>query len=208
MSLRARDAEISAKLEKAELRNRQLEAILRVHHVQLPSDSDYLDQNNSLLSDVPLPPANGITSSRPDLRVAHPVMEELIDLNDPQNAIDVILYLEQNCLDHIHQHRGEDNEKGHSLQLQMSIMESTTQATQPWSKSRVSTWSSLSTSKPQLEAQLERLLSTARVLDLQGELTPVMCWYNMKETVAKTPLSVKQLDQLLTALLPNMSCRG
>lgn len=208
MSLRARDAEISAKLEKAELRNRQLEAILRAHHVQLPSDSDYLDQNNSLLSDVPLPPANGITSSRPDLRVAHPVMEELIDLNDPQNAIDVILYLEQNCLDHIHQHRGEDNEKGHSLQLQMSIMESTTQATQPWSKSRVSTWSSLSTSKPQLEAQLERLLSTARVLDLQGELTPVMCWYNMKETVAKTPLSVKQLDQLLTALLPNMSCRG
>lgn len=209
MSLRVREAEIAAKLERAESKNYQLEAILQAHNIQLPIDPEHQNQDDLMLDSISSQPSDRVAPQWSERRIASSAAtDELIDITEPQNAIDVILYLEQNCLDHIHQHRGEDNEKGHSLQLQMSIMEASAQATEPWSKSRVATWSSLSTSRSQLDAQLSRLLNTARVLDLQGELTPVMCWSQMKERLGRNPLPVQQLDQLLAVLLLNMTCRG
>lgn len=209
MSLRARDAELSNKLQKSEWMVDRLKALLETHHINLPSDMEAPDNLlDPALDDLSLAAGNRCNSPWPELRTTSHNTENLVDITDPQNAIDIILYLEQNCFDHIHQHRGEDNEKGHSLQLQMSIMQTTPQATAPWSKSRVATWSSLNTSKTQLEAQLARLLDTASVLDLQGELTPVMCWYKMKEVLAGRALLIQQLDEILTFLLHNMFCRG
>lgn len=188
--------------------NNRLKAILQAHHIDLPPDLNDLGDPESALPGIGQASGNRYISPWPQLRAANPDSNIQIDIRDPQNAIDMILYLEQNCFDHIHQFRGEDDERGHSLQLQMSIMQTTAQVTEPWSKSRVATWSSLSTSRDQLEAQLTRLLETAQVLDLQGELTPVMCWSKMTEVLAGRALAIQQLDQLLAYLLLNMTCRG
>lgn len=213
--MRAKDAIHMAEIEHFKNINRRLCSILREHGLPVPIGLDKSNNENtestfqsvdhteprhrleSFLSRVS-PASSG--SARSDKR--------LLDLNDPQIAVDFVMDLEAPCqVGHPH-FRGPDGEVGHTMQLRNMVIPNP-RADNIVSFTRQEPAASTRTvSNTELRETLLRLLQAARTLNMPGELTPVQCWNNLRLNPAASRLTKRKLDQMKQAFLAGIICYG
>lgn len=219
MHLRTQNAQNTVALRKCNVINQRLRSLLDANHIPIPPDLEYVDDSIASTDIEVIDAAHGLHRLSPLIHRQQLVPTPIsvpIDVSDAQIAIEFILTLEQPCLDHIHAFLGEDNENGHRLMLQASVIEAQTQlpasAIQPLQTESTNSeiLSGLRWSIPaeHLEAQLQRLLVTSQKLNLTGELTPVMCWSLIRDRAGSQSVYRETLDHIQRDLSTDMVCYG
>lgn len=211
--LRTRDAQNIVELRKLNVINTRLIALLTENNILIPRELEIVD-DALITTGIELLDATGgshnlrATSSTGSSVSQVPSPAETVDLSDPQVAINFVLALEKPCLDHFHLAHGEDGETGHIFMLQASMLETGPSKVSSHLGQSLPTDSRWDVPRQQLDQQLERLVSTARQLNLNGELTPVMCWFKLRERLHGNTVSSDKLDRIRNELFPHVACFG
>lgn len=146
-------------------------------------------------------------SDVPDLRLPAPMapVAHPHGLWTAQTGIDFVLGLERVCLDHHAVHSVDFEGTGHEMMLMSPIMSRSPplqQTTEPGSGlPDGAKWS-----VPAVE--LERLLEFADRLRLEGEITPVEAWQQIRQHPNFPNLTRDGLDTIKAVLLPEVKCYG
>ena len=189
----------------------KLKDLLAINSISLPADIDQIRPPGTADIEVIdttggqrqlLPESN---NPKPDNRSSSP--DTNVDFDDPRTGVEFILALEQPCLPHIHIWRGAENEDGHLLQLQSSLLGVDSNGQKPMAAGPAFSWD-LSIPRNELKTQLDRLLGAAASLNLEGELTPIMCWHRLIQMFKQSKLSRNKLNTLQDKLVEHSHCRG
>lgn len=204
-----------AEIEHFKTVNRRLCSILRDNNIPIP-----LDLDKSSDEDLNSNPRN-ISVTEPHRSQEIPVLrapptsfqparsaDGLMDLNDPQIAVDFVMDLEAPCLVSHPHFQGPDGENGHIMQLRnMVIPNSRSDDIAPFTQLQPAV-STRTISNTELRQTILRLLEAARSLNMPGELTPVQCWNALRVNPLANRLRRQKFDELKQALLTGVVCYG
>jgi hypothetical protein len=210
--LRKRNVEISTDLTKKTIINDRLKVLLHAHHIVIPPEIDFVDENTFGTTIQVVGALDGLqslrlSSSQP--RGAVKGADVLREEDFARLGVSFVLALEQVCLRDHHNNIGEDGEVGHAMQLQASIL-NYAPATIPADNGPKVLPAEAQWTMPveELEKQLENLYNTSQKLALDDEIVPVMCWMKVLERHKRAPISIKQLEALQKVLAEEVICYG
>lgn len=124
-------------------------------------------------------------------------------LDATQVAVDFVLDLERPCLAHLGLNLHDDKFNGHRLMV-------TAHASTPRPVYDVKMGSAIpnNTTWTVPAIEMERLLNFSSRLSLEGELTPIEAWQQIKQHPGFRALDQDRLDELKAVLLPEVQCYG
>ncbi|CRG83085.1 hypothetical protein PISL3812_00433 [Talaromyces islandicus] len=139
---------------------------------------------NAILPQVTSSPENAPTKSHPH------------GLDSTQTGVDFVLLLEKPCLQHTMHPLQAGESHGHALTLQASLLSHA-----PHLGADEGSWA-----VPAVE--FDRLFELSRKLDLDGEITPVQAWNQIKSHSRFQDLTPAGLEALQKAISSKISCFG